>query len=181
MDYGQFENTESGPLTQTDSPFDVALQGPGYFSVQTPQGVKYTRDGSFQINADGVLVTGSGDPVSAGGGSLTIPKDAREVKIDRLGRVSTEQGAIGQIDITEFDDPQTLKQEGNGLYSATSAGKPAENTVAMQGMIEGSNVKPVVEMTRMIEVLRNYQATQQMLDAENNRLRAMVQKLTRSS
>ena len=103
----------------------------------------------------------------------------------RIGAVdikqSALQGAIGQIDITEFDDPQTLKQEGNGLYSATSAGKPAENTVAMQGMIEGSNVKPVVEMTRMIEVLRNYQATQQMLDAENNRLRAMVQKLTRSS
>jgi flagellar basal-body rod protein FlgF len=181
MDYGQFENTESGPITQTGATFDVALQGPGYFSVQTKSGIMYTRDGSFQINADGILVTGSGDPVSGGGGNISIPKDAREVKIDRNGKVSTEQGQVGQIDVTEFTDPQILKQAGNGMYSASAPGQPAQNTVVMQGMLEGSNVKPIVEMTRMVEILRNYQATQQMLENEHSRLRAMVQKLTRNS
>jgi flagellar basal-body rod protein FlgF len=182
LDYGQFENTESGPLTQTGAPFDVALQGPGFFAVQTQQGTMYTRDGSFQISADGTLVTGSGDPVQgAGGGEIVIPKDARDVKIDRNGNVSTEQGQVGQIGIMEFANVQTLKQAGNGYYSADAPGAPAQNTAALQGMIEGSNVKPVVEMTRMVQILRNYQATQQMLENEHSRLRAMVQKLTRSS
>ncbi len=180
MDYGQYMSTASGPLQQTGNPLDVALQGPGYFGVQTPQGVMYTRAGNFQINANGDLTTGSGQLVASPGGStITIPKDATEIKISEDGTVATESGAVGQIMVVEFTNDQELEAAGNGLYKAKSAGNPAQNSRVMQGMIEGSNINPVLEMTRMLNVLRSYQATQNMIQSEHERERGMIQRLTR--
>lgn len=179
-DYGQFMNTESGPLQQTGNPLDVALQGPGFFGVETPDGVQYTRAGNFQINGSGELVTGSGQLVAAaGGGTISIPEGSIEIKIARDGTISTEQGETGQIMMVEFENPQDLVAQGNGLYKTEEAGEAAENTEMMQGMIEGSNVNAVLEMTRMIDVSRAYQSTQRMLQAEHDRQRGMIQTLTR--
>ncbi|MCB1555683.1 MAG: flagellar basal-body rod protein FlgF [Alphaproteobacteria bacterium] len=181
LDYGQFQTTQPGPISQTGASLDVALQGPGYIGVQTPDGTTmYTRAGNFQINAGGQLVTGNGYPVSsAGGGILTFPSNFTEIKIDDHGFINTDQGLVGQIMVTEFDDLQALEATGNGLYKAPNgAGLPAQETLVKQGMLEGSNVTPVLEMTRMIDVLRAYQSTQQMLQNEHERQRAMIRKLT---
>jgi flagellar basal-body rod protein FlgF len=146
--YGQYKNTNPGPLQQTGNPLDVAVQGPGYFGVQTASGVEYTKAGNFQINAGGQLVTGSGQAVaSAGGGSITLPKDAREVSIARDGTISTDKGAVGQLMVVEFDNQQELQPTGNGLYqlgpNAVSTPVAARVSTVQQGMLEGSNVQPI--------------------------------------
>jgi len=183
--YGQFQNTSPGPMAHTGNPLDVAVEGKGFLGVQTPQGVMYTRGGNFQINAAGELVTGSGLRVaSQGGSSIVIPKDAREIGIAADGTVSTDKGAIGQLMVVEFDNEQDLDPTGNGLYklgeNATSRPAPARESMVRQGMLEGSNVQPITEMTRMIDVLREYQMTQNMLETEHQRESTMIQQLSKT-
>ena len=181
LDYGHYQNTESGPIQMTGNPLDVALQGPGWFGVQTPQGTMYSRAGNFQINTNGELVTGTGMLVSGeGGGTITVPPEAKEVKIAKDGTVSTDAGEIGRIGVFEFANDQDLQATGNGLYKTDSPANPAEKTQVLQGMLEGSNVQPVLEMTRMIDVLRTYQNTQRILQNEHDHERTMIQRMTRS-
>lgn len=181
--YGQYQNTQAGPLRQTGAPLDLALQGPGYFGIQTNDGTMYTRAGNFQINANGELTTGTGQLVaSAGGGTISIPTDAREIVITKSGAVATDQGQIGQLMVQEFADLQALEPMGNGLYrDPDGAGVPATETQVIQGAIEGSNVTPVLEMTRMIDVLRAYQTTHKAMTTEHDLQRSMIQKLTQTN
>lgn len=181
-DKGQYQNTESGPMQFTGNPLDVAVAGPGFIGVIGPGGkVSYTRAGQFEISQDGTLVTPAGYAVaSQGGSSITIPQDSSEIKIDSNGIVSNQSGQVGQIMLAEFADLQRLKPLGDNLYETDAPPLPAEKTTMKQGLLEGSNVKPVIEMTRMIETLRSFQAVQQVLQTENDRLRSAVQKLTRS-
>lgn len=179
LDYGHYQNTAPGPMKQTGNPLDVALQGPGWLGVQTPEGVQYTRAGNFQMNVNGELVTGSGLLVAGeGGATITIPKDAREIRIAEDGTVSTDQGPVGRLMVVEFENDQFLEATGNGLYKTDQAANPVQNTRVMQGLLEGSNVQPVLEMTRMIDVLRSYQNTQRILQSEHDRERGMIQRLT---
>ena len=114
-----------------------------------------------------------------------MPKDAHEIRIAHDGTVSTDQGAIGQLMLVEFDNDQELEADGNGLYklgaNAKSTPGPAKNTQVEQGELETSNVEPVVEMTRMMNVLRAYQMTQTMLQTESDRETNMIQTLTKTT
>lgn len=180
-DYGQFVSSAPGPVQMTGGPLDVALNGPGFFEIATPQGPRYTRAGSFTMNSSGTIVTPSGETVSAGGGSgISIPADAREIVIDEKGNISTDKGIIGKISIVEFANTDQLIREGNGLYRAPANAQPqpAANTRATQGAIEGSNVQGVTEMTRMIGILRDYQSLQRMIQNEHDLQRSAIQKLT---
>ncbi len=181
LDYGHYQVTAPGPMKFTGNDLDVALEGPGYLGVEAPDGEKtYTRAGSFQVNTLGELVTGRGHKVmSEGGGTITIPADAGKVRIAEDGSVATEDGEIGKLMMVEFENLQDLKASGDGLYRTEEEGTPATNTRAIQGMLEGSNVQPVLEMTRMIDVLRAYQSTQRMLQSEHDRQRTMLQRLSR--
>ncbi len=176
----QYENTASGSLSFTGNTLDVALAGPGFFGIQGREGeIMYSRPGQFQTNAEGILVNSAGFTVAGqGGGSITIPADSTEIKIDNKGVVSNQDGQLGQIMVVEFEDVQTLEAQGNTLYRSPTEGIDAANTVVKQGQVEGSNVQPVVEMTRMIETLRSYQSTQKVLQSENERLRGAIRKLT---
>lgn len=179
QDYGQYQITSPGPVEQTGNPFNVALNGSGFLGVQMPGGeTGYTRDGNFYKQQDGTLVTTSGYPVMGQGGPITIPASATEVNIDEKGVISDQNGVIGQLMVTEFDNEQELVPVGNNLYTSENGGRPAENTVVAQGYLEGSNVNAVVETTRMIEILRDYQSTQRVLQTEHERLRGAIQKLT---
>ncbi|MDP7142899.1 MAG: flagellar basal-body rod protein FlgF [Alphaproteobacteria bacterium] len=181
MTYGQFQNDAQGPIKKTGNPLDVALEGPGYFGVNTPDGVMYTRAGNFSVSAEGELVTSSGMKVAGeGGGPISIPADAREIKIGHDGTIATDQGAAGKLMIVEFESSQALEARGNGLYFSDTEGVPTEGkTRALQGTLEGSNVQPVLEMTRMIDISRSYQRTQQMLQSEHERQRSMIQRLSK--
>lgn len=181
-DRGQYQISEPGPLNYTGNQLDIALEGPGFIGVVSPSGeVEYTRDGNFGIDANGTLVTQAGFPVADfGGGQIIIPPNPGRIHIDEGGAIMSDKGALGQIMITEFDNIQGLEQRGNNLYAINATNsQPALETRVKQGILEGSNVKPVVEMTNMIETLRNYQSVQSMMEKENERLRSAIQKLTR--
>jgi flagellar basal-body rod protein FlgF len=178
----QYQITEAGPVQVTGNPLNVALNGPGFMGVQGPGGTtSYTRAGDFQTDASGRLLTAAGFPVlDSGGGPITIPASATEINIDDKGAISDQNGQIGQLMLSEFDNIQALNPIGNGLYTANGGSRPATQTSVKQGALEGSNVKPVLEMTRMIDTLRTYQSTQQVLQTENERLRNAVRQLTQT-
>lgn len=174
---GQFTSTAPGVNQTTGAPLDVALVGPGFFTISTPQGPRYTRAGSFTMNNNGDIVTPSGDLV--GSTAITVPADSKEIHIDQKGVVSTENGPIGQLQIVEFANTDQLTREGNGLYNAgTATPITTQNTKTIQGMVEGSNIQGVVEMTKMIGILREYQSVQRMLQSEHDLQRNTIQRLT---
>lgn len=180
-DYGQYQITDPGPIKVTGNPLDVALVGPGFMGIQTPEGIQYTRAGNFSLNQNGELVNARGMLVAdQGGGNINVPADAEYVSIDQTGVVSTDQGQIGTLMMVEFNDVQKLEPTGNGNYKTEEAPIPAEKTKMLQGKVEGSNVLPVIEMTRMIDVSREYQSVQRMMQSEHERLRTAIQRLMRT-
>jgi flagellar basal-body rod protein FlgG len=160
--------TEQGSLKSTDNAFDLAIQGNGYFQVQLPNGeTAYTRDGTFQVDGGGTLVTHDGFPVIPG---IQIPIDARDVTINSSGGVLVVQGDnptpvnVGEIQIAIFPNEGGLRAEGNNLFTETAASGAAGATAPgaggagtlLQGFIEVSNVNPVEEIAEMIRAQRAY-------------------------
>ena len=157
QDYGQVRNLSDGELKTTGNPLDVAISGEGMFQIQTPNGTQYTRDGHFQLDDQGQLITSQGMPVLTGAGSvLRFAADEGQVSIARDGTVSTDRGQRGKLALVTFANPQNMKANGDGLYSTTEAEIPVTNPHFVQGSIEGSNVNSIVEMTNMIDVQRSY-------------------------
>lgn len=183
FDGGQYDTTTPGPSHFTGGTYDVALTGPGFMGVQTKSGqLMYTRAGNFTVDVTGMLVTSSGMQVAGAGGSpITIPPNTTEVKITEDGAVYADGSAVGSIGMFEFANLQNLQPEGNGLYSAKTAGTPAVDTTMKQGMIEGSNVNSVMEMTRMIEISRDYQQMMTMMKGEGERQIGAIQRLAKTS
>jgi len=180
-DYGQYQVLDPGPIKLTGNPLDVALVGPGFMGVSTPEGVQYTRAGNFQLNENGEIVTSRGQPVAdQGGGIITVPADAKYITIDENGIVSTDQGQVGNLMMVEFANYQDMEPAGNGNYKTDQQPVPATQTRMLQGKIEGSNVQSVLEMTRMIDVSRDYQSMQRMIQSEHDRLKGAIEKLLRA-
>lgn len=181
QDYGTYHDVSQGTLTRTSNKLDLAIQGEGYFGVQTTRGIRYTRDGAFSLNNKGEIVTQSGLPVlNEVNRPLTVQKGAARILINEDGTVSTEKGNIGKIKLAVFNDPQGLIPIGDNLYDAQDAQEqPVEKPQILQGMLENSNVQPIVEMNKMIEILRMYQAAQNMLMTDHERMRGTIQRLTR--
>lgn len=170
-DRGQYDTTSPGTIQLTGNPYDVALNGPGFMAITAPSGeMQYTRSGNFTVNNSNELVTSSGYKVAGpGGDAIAIPTGAKEVKITGEGEVTADGNTVGRIGVFEFDNLQELRPEGNGLYSAKTPGRPATETNMVQGALEGSNVNAIQETTRMIEILRTYQSTMNMIKNEQDR------------
>lgn len=185
LDYGQFMSNKPGAMKLTGNKLDVALQGPGFMHVQGPGGeTMYTRAGNFKTTVSGELVTAEGNPVlSNGGGPITIPAGTTDISIAEDGTISNQDGVVGQIGMTEFPNINELDAVGDSMYRASenANGQPAQETRMVQGLLEGSNVNSIVEMTRMIDVHRSYQSVQRMLQTEHDRQRGMIQRLTQQS
>lgn len=172
-----------GGMTQTGNPMDLALTGHGYFTVDTAAGPRYTRSGNFKMNDQRQMVDGGGLPVLADNGQpITLPAGTSDVKVSGDGTVSTELGPVGKLNIVTFKREQMMTEVGAGLYVTDEEPQaaPADTKVA-QGLLEGSNVKPVVEMTQMIEIQRNYMSAQKVIENENDRIRNMITKLGRTA
>ena len=172
-----------GGLTQTGNPLDVALTGHGYFTVDTVNGPRYSRAGNFRLNDQRQVVDGGGLPVlSDNGQPITIPDGTRDIKITGDGTVATELGPVAKLNIVTFKNEQLMTEVGSGLYVSDEEPQPAPaDTKVAQGMLENSNVKPVVEMTAMIEIQRQYQSTQRLIDTEHERMRSAILKLGRTA
>jgi flagellar basal-body rod protein FlgF len=159
-----------GVVTQTGNPLDLALDGPGYWTVRSPAGTALTRNGRFHLDPQGQLVTGAGLPVlGVNGAPIVIPAGTASIQVAADGTVSADGTVVGQLLIVAPPDPRTLVPLGGGLYQApaSSAAAPGTTTVA-QGAVEGSNVSLVVAMTQLIEVLRAYESAQHVMQVDDS-------------
>lgn len=162
-----------GGLDPTGNALDLAINGEGFFQVDTDQGVRLTRAGHFMISADNQLIDAMGNQVlNNGGGPIAIPPEAAELQIGADGTISADGVQIAQIGVVSAP-PLTLQREGSNYWSSPAAA-PVENPVIASGYLESSNVDPVLEMARMIEVQRHYDAGQSIVDLEDERIRGVA-------
>jgi len=179
-DAATYRDTRRGPINRTGNPLDVAVDGDGYIAVSTPEGERYTRNGHFQLGADGSLVTAQGDAVLGDGGQpIALPAGASGIVITGDGSVSTKDGTVGKIRLVSFDDDNQAEAGADGLYVSNSDPKPASAAILRQGMIEESNVQPVLELTRLMSISRNYSAANEMVSSENDRIKNAIDKLSK--
>jgi flagellar basal-body rod protein FlgF len=174
-----FRDTEEGIISTTSDPLDVAIKGSGYLVIDTPKGQRYTRDGHLTLNASGQMINAAGSPVlDDGGRPITIPPNAGSITIDTDGSVSAGGQTLGKIRVVTFDDEQSLKRAGAGLYDAHGmAPKTAQKFQIIQGSLESSNISPVMEMTRMMENARAYEEAQKVVSTEDDRMRKGIELL----
>lgn len=153
----------SGAMTVTDNPLDLALDGEGWFSVETAEGTRYTRDGAFSLDERGVMVDGAGNSVVAvGGAEVLVPPDASQVTVDAEGNVYVDDEPVAQLDIVRFE-PNTMRREGANLFRAT--GKPSREDMpaVVTGHLEGSNFNTVRGMVDLVRISRTYESLTRMI------------------
>ncbi len=183
LDRATYRSTLQGPLSQTSNPLDLALNGNGYFEIDTPGGLRYTRAGNFALNDLGEVVNAKGhNLLSMDGQPIVIPQGAASITVDAKGFISTEQGPIAQIKTVAFENEQAMIETGDGLYkSGNNREIPTEDLTVSQGALEGSNVNGVLEMTKMIEILRTYQSAQRLMQNDHDRQRSTIKTLAEVS
>ena len=185
QDRATWIDLRQGPVEQTGNPLDVAISGDAFLAVQTPRGERYTRNGALQINANGELVTSEGHRVLGEGGPIVLQNGDRDVSISADGTVSVREGknttdsARGKLRLVSFAEPQRLLKDGTSTFMPPEgvAPQPAVNVRIAQGAIEKSNVRSVIEMTRMIEVTRNYTQIAGILQQQSDMRRSAIDKL----
>jgi flagellar basal-body rod protein FlgG len=200
-----FTDFQQGAMKETQSDFDLALDGKGFFSVATPWGERYTRNGSFQLGKEGFLETKEGYPVQGEQGPIKV--QANNFQVDKDGRVwinaeyaddpllmiSREDNTWGEavlldtLKLVDFDLDRYLEKQGSSLYRATETSGKARimeegaRPRLVQGFVEASNVDPVVEMVRMIEVNRAYEANQKAVQTGDSLLGTLINQVARMS
>ncbi|MFN2527932.1 MAG: flagellar hook-basal body protein [Candidatus Baltobacteraceae bacterium] len=162
-------NFEEGAFAQTGNTLDVALSGPGFFAIQTPQGVRYTRDGSFVRNNQGLLTTQQGDLVLGKAGAITVPPAAK-FEVGTNGAVSVNGQTTDQMRLTEFTNLTALRPEGDNRFVNTGAAGPvaAATTSVNQGFVEKSNANVVRSMVDLINAERWFQANEKVIQSEDD-------------
>lgn len=185
-DRATWMDMNQGSMERTGNPLDVAVDGKGFISVQTPAGERYTRNGAFQLNAAGQLVTSEGFQVLGESGPITMQPNDRDIRISADGTISVREGANanteaqrGKLRLTSFDNPGLLQKEGSSTFAAPANVTPTAdaNSHFVQGSIEKSNVNSVLEMTRMIDVTRNYTQIANLLSQQSDLQKSAIEKL----
>ncbi|HUK23288.1 MAG TPA: flagellar basal-body rod protein FlgF [Terriglobales bacterium] len=160
-------DSSPGNLERTGNPLDLALEGNGYFVVQTAAGVRYTRNGSFQVSTKGQLITSTGDPVMGDQGVIVLP--AGPVSISADGTISSAGATAGKLRIVEFAPGTSPVAEGTSYYSApANSVRTAAGAYVRQGMLEASNVNPVAATVSLIVVQRQADMMERALSAYYN-------------
>jgi flagellar basal-body rod protein FlgF len=177
QDVGTARDLSPGPLIPTGNPLDVAVDGRGWLAFGTPGGTLYGRVGHLAVSATGALLDASGNALlDDGGAAIALPANEREITIAADGTISGRNGVVGRIGLSSFANEQTLVPAGGGLWRASQPAAPADGRL-VQGMLEGANVEPVLEMTRMIETQRAFDGTQRLIDVDHELSRKSVDAL----
>lgn len=176
---GRIVDLSQAGLSATGGSFDFAIQGAGFFLIETPDGSQLSRAGAFTPSAAGELVTPDGFRLlDEGGAPVFVPPGAGSVSLASDGTLSANGTPVARIGLWQPVDPVSLRHQAGTLFSADAV-EPAEGAVVLQGFLEDSNVEPVSEIARMIEVQRAYELGQTFLDREDARLRAVIETLGR--
>jgi flagellar basal-body rod protein FlgF len=177
-DFGVVRNLQVGTISPTGNPLDIAINGAGYFQVATNEGVRYTRAGTFSLSPEGTIITRDGNPLLDDAGQpMVIPQGTRTITISTDGTVSADNLQVARIVPVSFENERALKKLPGGLYETDQTATPLETFDLRQGMAEGSNVQPVLEMTNMIEVSRAYQTAQKFIEQEHQRVKNAIGRL----
>lgn len=170
----------NGSADVTGNPLDAMIAGPGFFAVQTPEGVRYTRAGQFTIDSQGRLVTvGDGFPVlGEQGEEIHVPDDVRSLKLANDGKIMVNDQPAAQLQVVNFEDPASVRKVGKGLVTSDSRPEPIHANLRA-GAVERSNVEPMSEMASMIEASRAYQLNAQMLTMQDASLGRVVNEVAK--
>ena len=180
-DIGTMHDMTQGPIAMTGNPLDVALEGDGFIMVQGPGGqTMYTRDGAFSITGEGRLVTSDGHAVlSSGGAPIVLDPQGESPSIGRDGAIRVAGVEAGRIGVVSFTAPGALTKVGDNLWDAHGQASGEFQGVVLQGAIEGSNVRPVLELTRLIEISRAYQSAAKIVSNSDELRQRAIQQLGR--
>jgi flagellar basal-body rod protein FlgF len=182
LDNGVGRDFSQGSLQQTGRPLDFAIDGEGvFFRVEDGDGEAYTRDGAFTISPEGVLMTKGGQPVLGDAGPVVVNPALGPITVAEDGNISQDGVAIGRMGLARFDNLGVLSKEGDGLYRNVSNDAPIDAAGAQvrQGMLEGSNVNPLIEITQLIEITRAYERATKMIENVSELSRRSVERLGR--
>lgn len=180
------EDRRPGALKSTGQALDVALTGPGYLEVQTPQGLLYTRRGELRLDGHGRLVTSQGDPVMGLGGEIFL--SSADPRIDETGRIfdsraGTPDAPTAQLRLVSFEDPNALQAVGEGYLSTSDAASTAvladisHTTAVKQGYLENANVNSMQEMVQLIQTMRHFESMQRVAVGYDDMLGSAIRKL----
>jgi len=178
QDRATYRDPRQGPLSHTGNPLDLAIGTDGFFTVQTPNGPRLTRAGHFELSPGSGIVDDQGDALlDSNGQKLQLSTADTTITIAGDGTISSENGQIGKIGVVAPTDAQSLQAEGGRRFNATGPTQPVAAPKLTQGAIEGSNVEPTLELTRMMNDLRQFQFMTQFIQAESDRQQGAIDKL----
>ncbi len=175
-----YTDYSQGSFRATNNPYDLAIEGNGFFSISFTsksgeQSVKYTRDGEFTVDAEGMLRTKDGDYVLGEGGEIAIPTDAGQVAINKQGQVYADGVLIDTLAIVDFEDYNYLKKYGENMYEEVEGAIPKDVDFNVhQGHLEASNVNVIKEMVEMITISRAFESNQKMMQTVDQSLSKSV-------
>jgi flagellar basal-body rod protein FlgF len=178
-DRGTPIDLSGGMIERTGNALDVAVRGDAYFMVQGPNNQnRFTRDGAFEINSRGQLVNQAGLQVVGENGPIAISTNETNPRIAEDGTVFTDQGSRGKLRLVRFANPRDLRNEGSNLFSSAAQPQPAGPTARVEtGSLERSNVKPILEMSRMVEVQRSYSSITSLMGRTDELRRDAIRRL----
>ena len=178
QDRATWRERQVGTLTHTGNPLDLALTGDGYFTVSTARGPRLTRDGRFGLMPDGTVADGNGNAVLDNNGQpVKLSPTDTQLTIAGDGTLSSENVQLAKLGVVNVTDPMRVTAEGSTLFRADVATAPVASPGLVQGAVEDSNVQPVLETTRMMDNLRQFQFVSQFIQAEADRQQSAIDKL----
>lgn len=178
QDAGTARDLSQGPIAKTSNPLDLAIQGDGYFAVSTPNGVRYTRNGRLQLDANGQLITGQGySLLDSTGNPISLPTDATNISVGQDGTISTSQGVAGKLQLASFANPRALAPVAGGLYVTNQAPQPATSTTVQQGALEQANIQPIIEITHLMAAEHSVVSAKDYTSTEATRISNAIDRL----
>jgi len=179
-DVGVRRDTKQGNLTETGNSLDAGIEGDGYFTVGTSDGQRYTRNGRFQLDSGGNLVTSQGyQLLSDQGQPITMPTNTRRITIATDGEVSSETGPVAKIGVSHFDNQQDLVGAADGLYVTNDQPTPDTTSKLHQGTVEESNINAISALTKLMGLQKAYTGAEQIIDGEDTRIKNAIDKISR--
>lgn len=184
LDSGVTRDFSQGSLKATGAALDMAIQGEGFFQISTPAGNRFTRDGRFSLDTQGKIVNAQGNAVlDAGGGEITLDPTKGRPTLGQDGTISQEGQIVGKVGVVRFASLSALSKDGDGAYRNDSnvQPQPATDARVMQGMLETSNVQPITQISKLIEVSRAYESIARMMDMTSDLSGQTIDRLGRVS